>query len=84
VAIIATVLYHRGLYPLLVLCGANAPTTVERFPRGEAVQYREYAIEHGVPAEAVLVEPEATNTQQNFELTVPCSPPKGSRRGRRS
>lgn len=69
VAIIATDLYHRGFYPLLVFSGANAPTTVERFPRGEAVHYREYAIEHGVPAEAVLVEPEATNTQQNFELT---------------
>ena len=69
VAIIATDLYHRGFYPLLVFSGANAPTTVERFPRGEAVHYREYAIEHGVPAEAVLVEPHATNTGQNFELT---------------
>ncbi|MEV8513462.1 YdcF family protein [Dactylosporangium sp. NPDC051484] len=69
VAIIATDLYHRGLYPLLVFTGANAPTTVERFPRGEAVHYAEYATEHGVPADAVLVEPAATNTQQNFELT---------------
>lgn len=69
VAIIATDLYHRGLYPLLVFTGANAPTTVERFPRGEAVHFRDYAIEYGVPADAVLVEPEATNTQQNFELT---------------
>ncbi|WP_432984635.1 YdcF family protein [Dactylosporangium sp. CA-233914] len=69
VAIIATDLYHRGMYPLLVFTGANAPTTVERFPRGEAVHYAEYAIEHGVPASAVLVEPEATNTQENFELT---------------
>ncbi|WP_433055550.1 YdcF family protein [Dactylosporangium sp. CS-033363] len=69
VAIVATDLYHRGLYPLLVFTGANAPTTIERFPQGEAVHYAEYAIEHGVPADAVLVEPEATNTQQNFELT---------------
>lgn len=69
VVIIATDLYHRGMYPLLVFTGANAPTTIERFPRGEAVHYAEYAIEHGVPADAVLVEPEATNTQQNFELT---------------
>jgi uncharacterized SAM-binding protein YcdF (DUF218 family) len=69
VAVVATELYHRGLYPLLVFTGANAPTTVERFPRGEAVHYAEYAVEHGVPADAVLVEPTATNTQQNFELT---------------
>ncbi|WP_426510465.1 YdcF family protein [Dactylosporangium sp. McL0621] len=69
VAIIATDLYHRGLYPLLVFTGANAPTTVERFPRGEAVHYAEYANEHGVPTDAILVETKATNTQQNFELT---------------
>ncbi|WP_238019971.1 YdcF family protein [Dactylosporangium sp. AC04546] len=69
VAIIATDLYHRGLYPLLVFTGANAPTTTERFPRGEAVHYAEYAIEHGVPTDAVSVEPTATNTQQNFERT---------------
>ncbi|GGM50473.1 YdcF family protein [Dactylosporangium sucinum] len=69
VAIVATDLYHRGLYPLLVFTGANAPTTIEPFPRGEAVHYAEHAIEHGVPADAVLVEPAATNTQQNFELT---------------
>jgi len=69
VAIVATDFYHRGMYPLLVFTGANAPTTVERFPRGEAVHYAEYAIEHTVPADAVLVEPDATNTQENFELT---------------
>ncbi|MET7398864.1 YdcF family protein [Dactylosporangium sp. NPDC005572] len=69
VAIVATDLYHRGMYPLLVFTGANAPTTIERFPRGEAVHYAEHAIEHGVLADAVLVEPAATNTQQNFELT---------------
>ncbi|WP_344616676.1 YdcF family protein [Dactylosporangium salmoneum] len=69
VAIIATDLYHRGMYPLLVFTGANAPTTIERFPRGEAVHYAEYATEHGVPTHAVLVESQATNTQENFELT---------------
>ncbi|MEV6925380.1 YdcF family protein [Dactylosporangium sp. NPDC051485] len=69
VAIIATDLYHRGMYPLLVFTGANAPTTIDRFPRGEAVHYAEYAIKNGVPTGAVLVEPGARNTQQNFELT---------------
>ncbi len=49
--------------------GANAPTTVERFPRGEAVHYREYAMEQGVPADSILVEPRATNTAQNMEYT---------------
>ncbi|MFI6262328.1 YdcF family protein [Micromonospora sp. NPDC051006] len=69
VAVIATRLFDEGLFPRIVFTGANAPTTVERFPRGEAVHYREYAIEQGVPAEAILVEPRATNTAQNLEYS---------------
>ncbi|MGW3607482.1 YdcF family protein [Micromonospora sp. NPDC005161] len=67
VAVIATRLFHEGLFPWIVFTGANAPTTVERFPRGEAVHYSEYAIEQGVPAESILVEPRATNTAENLE-----------------
>lgn len=62
-------LYHQGMFPQIVFTGANAPTTIERFPRGEAAHYRERAIELGVPAEAILLEPQATNTGQNIELT---------------
>ena len=49
--------------------GANAPTTIDRFPRGEAVHYREHALEMGVPAEAIRVEPHAKNTGQNIEFS---------------
>ncbi|WP_416900848.1 YdcF family protein [Micromonospora echinospora] len=66
VAVVAARLFHEGLFPWVVFTGANAPTTVEWFPRGEAVHYREYAVEHGVPAESVLVEPRATNTAENL------------------
>ncbi|WP_280841589.1 YdcF family protein [Micromonospora sp. A200] len=69
VAVIATRLFHEGLFPWIVFTGANAPTTVERFPRGEAVHYREYAVEQGVPAESILVEPRATNTAENLEYS---------------
>ena len=69
VATWAAELYHRGLFPLLVFTGANAPTTVARYPRGEAVHYREAALALGVPASAVLVEPRATNTAENLVLT---------------
>ncbi|MEU1757947.1 YdcF family protein [Micromonospora sp. NPDC005223] len=69
VAVVATRLFHAGLFPWIVFTGANAPTTVERFPRGEAVHYREYAVEQGVPPEAVLVEPRATNTAENLEYS---------------
>ncbi|MGN2640662.1 YdcF family protein [Nocardia takedensis] len=62
-------LYHRGLFPLVVFTGANAPTTVERFPRGEAVHFREKAIELDVPPEVILVEPDATNTGENIDYT---------------
>ncbi|MGE0840502.1 YdcF family protein [Pseudonocardia sp.] len=69
VATVTAELYHRGLFPLIVFTGANAPTTVERFPRGEAVHYREHAIELGVPADAILVEDQATNTGENIART---------------
>ncbi|OWU99611.1 hypothetical protein B5D80_29040 [Micromonospora wenchangensis] len=69
VAKIATDLYHQGMYPTLVFTGANAPTTIGTFPRGEAVHYREYAIAHGVPADAILIDTQAKNTGQNIEHT---------------
>ncbi len=62
-------LFHAGMFPLIVFTGANAPTTVERFPRGEAVHYREHALELGVPDDAILVEPEARNTGDNITRT---------------
>lgn len=69
VATFTAELFRRKMFPRIVFTGANAPTTIERFPRGEAVHYRERAIELGVPAEAILVEPAATNTGQNIEHT---------------
>ncbi|MET8384295.1 YdcF family protein [Streptosporangium canum] len=69
VATYAADLYLQGFFPLIVFTGANAPTTVSRFPRGEAIHYKEHAIERGVPDGAVLVEPRATNTGENFTYT---------------
>jgi uncharacterized SAM-binding protein YcdF (DUF218 family) len=69
VAIYTAELYHQGVFPLITFTGANAPTTVERFPRGEAVHFREIAIELGVPTEAILIETESRTTAQNVELT---------------
>lgn len=59
-------LYHRGLVPRVLFTGANAPTTVATFPRGEAVHYRERALALGVPDEVILVEPHARNTGENI------------------
>jgi uncharacterized SAM-binding protein YcdF (DUF218 family) len=69
VAEYASELYHRGLFPVLVFSGATSPTTVTRFPRGEAVHYREHAISLGVPDGSILVEPRAANTGQNIEFS---------------
>ncbi len=59
-------LYHRGLFPLLVFSGGNNAYTVGRFPRGEAVHYREHALGLGVPENAMMTEPRATNTGENI------------------
>lgn len=69
VADVAADLYHRGMFPLLVVTGANSPTTKDRMPRGEAVHYRERVVELGVPSERVLVEPRARNTGENIEFS---------------
>ncbi|WP_260636090.1 YdcF family protein [Streptomyces angustmyceticus] len=62
-------LYRAGLFPTLVFSGGPNPTAPERFPRGEAVHFREHALALGVPADAVLLEPGARNTGQNITLS---------------
>jgi uncharacterized SAM-binding protein YcdF (DUF218 family) len=69
VASLSADLYHAGLFPVLVFTGANSPTTAARFPRGEAVHFAEHAARLGVPASAIIVEPEAANTGQNIEFS---------------
>lgn len=62
-------LYRAGLFPTLVFSGGSNPTAPARFPRGEAVHFREHALALGVPANAVLLEPGARNTGQNITLS---------------
>ncbi|ONI68636.1 hypothetical protein BWI15_37285 [Kribbella sp. ALI-6-A] len=82
VATFAAELYHQGFFSTLVFTGANSRTTAARFPRGEAVHYREHAIALGVPDSAVLVERLATNTGQNIafarDLLAEAKVPVGS------
>lgn len=59
-------LYHAGLFPVVVFTGGTSEATQARFPRGEAVHYRAHAMSSGVPDEAILIEPKATNTGQNI------------------
>ncbi|MFJ8868304.1 YdcF family protein [Streptomyces sp. NPDC102473] len=69
VADTAVDLYKRGLAPLIVFTGATSATTRERMPRGEAVHYRERALELGIPASSILVEPKARNTGENISFS---------------
>lgn len=69
VATTAAELYRAALFPTVVFSGGNSPTTRARFPRGEAVHYREHALSLGVPDGAVLVEPKAANTGQNITFS---------------
>jgi uncharacterized SAM-binding protein YcdF (DUF218 family) len=62
-------LYRAGLFPVVVFSGATSRTTAVRFPRGEAVHYREHALELGVPDSAILLEPHAGNTGDNIEFS---------------
>lgn len=59
-------LYHVGMFPTVVFTGDTSNATKARFPRGEATHYREHALSLGVPDEAILLEPKATNTGQNI------------------
>jgi uncharacterized SAM-binding protein YcdF (DUF218 family) len=59
-------LYHAGMFPTVVITGDTSAATQARFPRGEATHYREHALSLGVPDEAILLEPKATNTGQNI------------------
>ncbi|MGC5399300.1 YdcF family protein [Streptomyces sp. DT20] len=69
VADAAVSLYRRGMAPLIVFTGASSRTTRARMPRGEAVHYRERALELGVPDSAVLTEPRARNTGENIRFS---------------
>jgi len=69
VATSAADLYHAGMFPVLVFSGSNSPTTRARFPRGEAVHYTEHAMSRGVPRNAIIIEPRASNTGQNIEFS---------------
>ena len=66
VATVTADLYKAGMFPVVAFTGATSAATEERFPRGEAVHFREHALSLGLPDAAILLEPKATNTGQNI------------------
>lgn len=65
----AAELYGAGMVPYVVFSGSTTAATRELFPRGEAVHFREEALAQGVPDEAILLEPRATNTGENLAFS---------------
>jgi hypothetical protein len=72
VAEFAADLYLRGFGKLLVCTGAKAhqhDLLATSWSDSEAEMYRRAALARGVPADRILVEPEATNTAENLRFT---------------
>lgn len=62
-------LFHSGMFATVVFSGAANPTRPELFPDGEAAQFCRHAVQLGVPREAILIEPRATNTGENIAFS---------------
>jgi uncharacterized SAM-binding protein YcdF (DUF218 family) len=66
VAEYAADLYLKGWAPLLLCSGKAGTFTRDRFAKSEAEIFAEVAMQKGVPGEAILIEPESTNTGDNL------------------
>lgn len=62
----AIAMHAGGLAPVIMVSG-HGPAQ-QAVP--EAIQFRDYALARGVSAAAILLETEATNTRENFALSV--------------
>ena len=72
VADYAAQLYHEGYAPYIIFSGGVVRSVGElrnSSPKSEAEAFFDIAVEKGVPAEAIILENEATNTGENFIFT---------------
>ena len=65
----AAELYLEGWAPLVIMSGGLGNLTQDMWTVPEADQFAEIAIERGVPAAAILVENQSTNTGENILFT---------------
>ncbi len=66
VAEYAAELYVQGFAPQLMFSGNAGALTRGKFAKSEAETFAEIAVRKGVPREAILIEPESTNTGENI------------------
>jgi hypothetical protein len=72
VADYAAQLYHEGFADYIIFSGGVVRPIGElrnATPKSEAEAFFDIAVGHGVPAEAIILENEATNTGENFIFT---------------
>ena len=65
----AAELYHQGLATVVLFTGGLGRNTEGLLPEPEAVRFARVAMECGVPEEAIVLEPESTNTAENILFT---------------
>ncbi len=64
----AALLYKAGWAPVILFTGYLGKGTLGIFQQPEAEIYAQIAIKEGVPADAILIEPKATNTSENIHF----------------
>src|SRR5579872_5462257 len=62
-------LYLQGLAPILIFSGGLGYLTKNIWTEPEADQFARVALDMGVPAEAIFVENQSTNTGENIQFT---------------
>ena len=68
VAVCAAEVYKKGLAPLVVFTGGEAPQSIELLGKSEAEYFKDIAAEAGVTADKILLEGRAHNTGDNVLL----------------
>ena len=69
IAVRAAQLYAQGLAPKVLFTGGLGRNTQGLLPEPEAVRFARVAMEHGVPAEDILLEDRSTNTAENIRFS---------------
>lgn len=65
----AAKLFLEGYAPFIVFSGGEGELTRGMFKGSEAEAFAEVALDMGVPEDAILLEPQSTNTGENVQFT---------------
>lgn len=69
IAVHCAKLYHDKYAPKILFTGGLGRNTLGRWSKCEAERFADIAIAHGVPAEAILLETQSSNSAENILFT---------------